>query len=235
MAKSTARAAGSRASPRRSCRTGFVVTPRSTTAGIPDRATRPSRSPAVVRPAVDVRTAGTVAARGSRCRRSWRRTRGSGRSAARDLVAQGTAPTVEHAPERAGISRTTAYRYFANQRSLLVAAHPETVASSLLPPDAPDDAVDRLRAVVERFTELISDTEQQQRTMLRLSLEPAGAEPGALPLRQGRAIGWIEEALEPLRERLSDDGVHRLALAVRSATGIEALVWLTDVAALPRD
>jgi hypothetical protein len=29
--------------------------------------------------------------------------------------------------------------------------------------------------------------------------------------------------------------VHRLALAVRSATGIEALVWLTDVAALPRD
>ena len=70
--------------------------------------------------------------------------------------------------------------------------------------------------------------------MLRLSLEP-DAERAALPLRQGRAIGWIEEALEPLRGRLTDDQVHRLALAVRSATGIEALVWLTDVAALPRD
>ena len=167
----------------------------------------------------------------------WRqkqRTRQALIDAARELVALGAAPTVEHAAERAGISRTTAYRYFPNQRSLLVAAHPETVASSLLSPDVSDDPAERLRDVVERFTELISDTEQQQRTMLRLSLEP-DAERAALPLRQGRAIGWIEEALEPLRGRLPGDQVHRLALAVRSATGIEALVWLTDVAALPRD
>lgn len=33
---------------------------------------------------------------------------------------------------------------------------------------------------------------------------------------------------------MSQDDVHRLALAVRSATGIEALVWLTDVAGLSR-
>ena len=67
--------------------------------------------------------------------------------------------------------------------------------------------------------------------MLRLSLEAGPAERAALPLRQGRAIRWIEEALEPLRDRLSDAEVHGLALAIRSATGIEALVWLTDVAA----
>ncbi len=167
----------------------------------------------------------------------WRqkqRTRQALIDAARELVTLGAAPTVEHAAEYAGISRTTAYRYFPNQRSLLVAAHPETVATSLLSPDVSDDPGERLRDVVERFTELISDTEQQQRTMLRLSLEP-DAERAALPLRQGRAIGWIEEALEPLRGRLPGDQVHRLALAVRSATGIEALVWLTDVAALPRD
>jgi hypothetical protein len=69
--------------------------------------------------------------------------------------------------------------------------------------------------------------------MLRLSLELPD-ERAALPLRQGRAIAWFEEALAPLRGRLTDDQIHRLALAVRSATGIEALVWLTDVAALPR-
>jgi AcrR family transcriptional regulator len=168
----------------------------------------------------------------------WRqkqRTRQALIDAARELVTLGSAPTVEHAAERAGISRTTAYRYFANQRSLLVAAHPETGASSLLSPDVSDDPAARLDDVVERFTDLISTTEQQQRTMLRLSLEPADGERAALPLRQGRAIAWIEEALEPLRGRLPDDQVHRLALAVRSATGIEALVWLTDVAALPRD
>jgi AcrR family transcriptional regulator len=167
----------------------------------------------------------------------WRqkqRTRQALIEAARALVTLGSAPTVEHAAEHAGISRTTAYRYFPNQRSLLVAAHPETVASSLLSPDVSDDPGERLRDVIERFTELISDTEAQQRTMLRLSLELPDAERAALPLRQGRAIRWIEEALEPLGDRLSRDQLHALALAVRSATGIEALVWLTDVAAMPR-
>jgi AcrR family transcriptional regulator len=155
--------------------------------------------------------------------------------AARELVALGTTPTVEQAAEAAGISRTTAYRYFPSRRALLLAAHPETAAQSLLPDDAPEEPAARLAEVIDRFTQLISETERQQRTMLRLSLELPDAERAELPLRQGRAIGWIEEALEPLRGRLTADQVRRLTLAVRSATGIEALVWLTDVAALPRE
>ncbi len=71
--------------------------------------------------------------------------------------------------------------------------------------------------------------------MLRLSLEADSAERAQLPLRQGRAIKWIEEALAPLRTEMSDGELHRLALAVRSACGIEALVWLTDVAGLSSD
>ena len=53
-------------------------------------------------------------------------------------------------------------------------------------------------------------------------------------LRQGRAIGWFREALEPLHGELEDAQLDRLVLAIRSATGIEALVWLTDVAGLSR-
>ena len=68
--------------------------------------------------------------------------------------------------------------------------------------------------------------------MLRLSLEPGPNE--ELLLRQGRAIGWIEEALAPLRGRLPRSKLRRLVLAIRSACGIEALVWLTDVAGLSR-
>jgi AcrR family transcriptional regulator len=165
----------------------------------------------------------------------WRqkqRTREALVTSARELVTLGTTPTVEQAAERAGISRTTAYRYFTNQRALLLAAHPETGAASLLPTDASgDDPAARLEAVVERFTQLISDTEPQQRTMLRMALEPGESHPD-LPLRQGRAIGWIAEALEPLHGTLTDAQVHQLALAIRSATGIEARVWLTDVAHL---
>ena len=131
----------------------------------------------------------------------------------------------------AGISRSTAFRYFPNQPSLIVAAHPETEASSLLPPDAPDDPAARFQAVIEAFTQLVADTEPQQRTMLRMSLEPDAAEHDTLS-RKGRAIGWIEEALSPLRGQLSAKELRRLVLAVRSATGIEARIWLTDIAGL---
>ena len=163
--------------------------------------------------------------------RQKQRTRNALIAAARELVAAGKTATVEAAATAADVSRTTAYRYFPNQRSLLVAAHPETEASSLLPPDPPDDPAARLEAVIEAFTQLVADTEPQQRTMLRLSLEPDGAGHDML-LRKGRAIGWIEEALRPLRGLLSARELRRLVLAVRSATGIEARVWLTDIAGL---
>ena len=163
-----------------------------------------------------------------------RRTRDALIAAARDLVARGETPTVDRAAEAASISRTTAYRYFPNQRALLTAAHPETVATSMLPDDPPRDVASRLDLVVDAFTRMIVDTEAQQRTMLRLSLED-GTSPGQLPLRQGRAIGWFSEALDPLSGRLGTDGVRRLAVAVRAVAGVEALVWLTDVAGLTRD
>jgi len=164
-----------------------------------------------------------------------RRTRDALVAAARELVANGTMPTVERAAEAASISRTTAYRYFPNQRALLVAAHPETGAASLLPDDAPDDVQTRLALVIDAFTRSNLENEAQQRTMLRLSLDADPVERAQLPLRQGRAIRWIEEALAPLREEMSDAEVHRLTLAIRSATGIEALAWLTDVAGLSRE
>jgi hypothetical protein len=70
--------------------------------------------------------------------------------------------------------------------------------------------------------------------MLRLSLDPDPRERGELPLRKGRAIVWIGEALSPLRGLMVERDLKRLILAIRSAVGIEALVWLTDVAGLSR-
>jgi AcrR family transcriptional regulator len=164
-----------------------------------------------------------------------RRTRQALVDAARELVAAGGEPSVEQAAEHAGIARTTAYRYFPNQRSLVLAAHPETGVGTLLPEDPPTDAADRLDVVVTNFIQLIIDTEPAQRTMLRLSLEPDPAQRGELPLRKGRAIAWIAEALEPLRDGMTSEQVHGLVLAIRSVIGIEALAWLTDIGGLTRD
>src|SRR6478672_4800654 len=148
-----------------------------------------------------------------------RRTRDALVAAARHLVAAGATPTIEAAAEAAAISRTTAYRYFPNQRALLVAAHPEAGAASLLPEHAPDDVATRLDLVIDAFTRSLLENEAQQRTMLRLSLEATPAERAQLPLRQGRGIAWIEEALAPLHATMTEPEIHRLALAIRSASG----------------
>ena len=134
----------------------------------------------------------------------------------------------------AGVGTATAYRYFPTQKTLLLAAHPEVEAASMLPPDIGDDPQERLEAAVRGFLAMVVDTELQQRTMLRLSLE-ADAATRDLPLRQGRAIGWFTEALTPLAPQLGDDGVRRLAVAVRAVAGIESLVWLVDVAGMSSD
>jgi AcrR family transcriptional regulator len=162
------------------------------------------------------------------------RTREALIAAARALVADGVTPTVEDAAAAAGVSRTTAYRYFPNQRAIVAAAHPEVEARSLLPEDAPTDVAQRLDAVIDAFTRQIVENELQQRTMLRLSLEPFPRD-GELLLRQGRAIGWIEDALTPLRSEMTDAQLRRLVISIRSAVGIEALVWLLDVARLSHD
>src|SRR5262245_66399039 len=100
------------------------------------------------------------------------RTRKALVDAARMLIVSGVIPTVEEAAAVAAISRTTAYRYFPNQRDLLVAAYPEMELRSLLG-DKPPDAVEaRLDAVVGEYLRQTIDNEAALRAALRLSLDP---------------------------------------------------------------
>jgi AcrR family transcriptional regulator len=163
------------------------------------------------------------------------RTRDALIAATRGLLAKGTTPTVEQAAAAAGISRATAYRYFPNQRALLAATYPLIDRRSLLPAPAPSDPAPRLAAVAEVQTQLVLELEPELRTQLRLALDPAAADRGQLPLRRGRRITWIEEALVPLEGRVPDRDLRRLVHAIGATVGIEALVWLTDVAGLSRD
>jgi AcrR family transcriptional regulator len=131
------------------------------------------------------------------------RTREAVIAAARAQMAVGTTPTVEQAADAAGVSRATAYRYFPNRRTMLVAAYPEIAARSLLGADPPDDVAARLDRVVDEVTRMLIDKEPELRTMLRLSLEADEDQRQNLLLRQGRVIGWLEEALQPLRRSVS--------------------------------
>jgi AcrR family transcriptional regulator len=163
------------------------------------------------------------------------RTRDALVAAARELLAKGVTPTVEEAAAEADIGRTTAYRYFPNSRALLVATFPEIEMHSLLGEDPPQDPLARLEIFAERFTRGILEHEPEYRAQLRLALEgePAGSE--RLPIRGGRRIRWIEDALSPLAERMPEGELRRLVYGIGATLGIEALVWLTDIGGLSRE
>jgi AcrR family transcriptional regulator len=163
------------------------------------------------------------------------RTRDALIAAARQLLDEGVTPTVEAAAAEASVGRTTAYRYFPNSRALLAATFPELEMDSLLGTDPPEDPLARLEIVAERLTQQIIEHEPEYRAQLRLALEgePAGSE--SLPLRRGRRIAWVEDALSPLEGRMPEGELGRLVLGIGATLGIEALVWLTDMGGLSRE
>jgi AcrR family transcriptional regulator len=163
------------------------------------------------------------------------RTRDALIAAARQLLAEGVTPTVDAAAAAASVGRTTAYRYFPNSRALLAATYPEIEERSLLGPDPPEDPLARLEIVAESFTQQILEHEPELRAQLRLALEGEGAGGESLPLRRGRRIRWIEEALAPLSGRMPEGELRRLVLGIGATLGIEALVWLTDMGGLSRE
>jgi AcrR family transcriptional regulator len=163
------------------------------------------------------------------------RTRDAVIAATRELLAQGVTPTIEAAAAAASISRTTAYRYFPNLRALLVAAYPHIEERSLLGPQPPKDPAARLAIVAEDQTQRILKYEPEMRAVLRLSLEADSTAGPELPMHRGLRIGWIEEALAPLRGQLDEDELRQLIHGIGATLGIEAFVWLTDIARIPRE
>jgi AcrR family transcriptional regulator len=161
------------------------------------------------------------------------RTRNALVEAARELIKRGMTPTVEDAAAEASISRTTAYRYFRNKRDLLVAAHPQIDMRSFLPDDPPDDPAQRLEIVLDAHLRLTVENEAALRTAFVLSL--GEDKEHELILRRGRVIGWVEDALQPLKGSLSAKDISRLARAIRASAGIESLIWLCDVGGMTRE
>jgi AcrR family transcriptional regulator len=163
------------------------------------------------------------------------RTREALVAATRELLSQGVTPTMEAAAAAASISRTTAYRYFPNLRALLVATYPHIDERSLLGPDPPQDPVARLAIVAEDQTRRILKYEPEMRAVLRLSLESDSFDGPDLPMHRGLRIGWIEDALAPLRGQMPEEELRRLIYGIGATLGIEAFVWLTDIARLARE
>jgi hypothetical protein len=88
-------------------------------------------------------------------------------------------------------------------------------------------------AAVEDHTRRILENEPEMRAVLRLSLQ--GIRPPELPMYRGLRVAWIEDALAPLRGRMPEVELQQLIHGIGATLGIEAFVWLTDIAGLPRE
>jgi AcrR family transcriptional regulator len=167
-----------------------------------------------------------------------RRTRKAIVAAAAKLLAEGQTPSVSEVAAAADVSRRTVYMYFPTIEQLLVDA-----ALGSLTRDTIEPTLESLAKItdVERRVELLTravqrdfaSTEQQGRTLLRLTVDPGPVERrGDQPLRGYRRIEWIERAIAPLRTKLDAKKFERLVSALAMVIGWESLIVARDIRAL---
>jgi len=167
-----------------------------------------------------------------------RRTRKAIVAAAAELLGQGRTPSVAEVAEAAEVSRRTVYMYFPTLEQLLVDAAllsitRETVDAALDAVDADLDVEARVEAMARAVQRLFVTTEQQGRTLLRLTVDNGTNERTPdQPLRGYRRVEWIERALAPLRAKLDAPRFERLVSALALVIGWEALIVERDIRAL---
>lgn len=170
------------------------------------------------------------------------RTRAAIIEAATAMMREGRPPTVAEAAERALVSRATAYRYFPTQESLLLDV--VNVEALLKPVEdlvgsfPTDDAGQRLAALVDTFTTSMLSDEALIRTgeLVYMDTWLANQRDGNhTPVRAGRRMRYIDEALRPLGDQLSEPGRKRLRCALALTLGTEALIAMKDSAGLDDD
>lgn len=166
-----------------------------------------------------------------------RRTRQALVMAAADLVQRGETPTVAQVAEAALMAKSTAYRYFPTQEMLLATAHLELaqgpgLAAVFAAANGPGSAEARLDAVVRADHTLVTAHEAAYRAFLRSTLAPRADD---TPRRPGNRLRYLAGALEPVRERLGEERLARLVVALAMGVGIESLIALQDIGGLSAD
>jgi len=154
------------------------------------------------------------------------RTRNALKAAAMELVAAGRQPTVAEVAEAAGISKSTAYRYFPSQEQMYAEV---TFAVTLGPGRAAiyaaaehgEDAYDRLDRVIRADHEYTNHHERDLRAALRSFLLSIDNYPDA-PLEPSNRVRYLTTALAPVADRISDTTMRRLVTALSLCVGVEA-------------
>ena len=170
-----------------------------------------------------------------------RRTRKAIVAAAAELLAQGKTPSLNDVAAAADVSRRTVYMYFPTIDQLLIDAAlgsltRNTVEAALDSVKDSEDVQQRVEVMTRAVQKDFAATEQQGRTLLRLTVDAApSARSADQPLRGYRRIEWIERALAPLRGKVDSYRFERLVSALAMVIGWESLIVARDIRALSLD
>lgn len=173
-----------------------------------------------------------------------RRTKAAIMEGARTLLLEGKVPSIADAAEEAGVSRATAYRYFPTQGALVKEAVDEVLVSGRSAweerlGDA-GELTERVECYVSLIFNLMRENEALMRGSLLLALEQwaklqAGEEVGEEPIKRGGRLEAISATLEPYTQKLDDEAIRRLSVALSLVVGIEAHVIFRDIWGLDDD
>jgi AcrR family transcriptional regulator len=172
------------------------------------------------------------------------RTRTAIIAAAQAILDRGETPTVAQAAEEALVSRTTAWRYFPSQESLLVELYVNIDTRELeqlveRPLDEEETPQQRVLALLELFNQHVLANERLHRTAMRLFLDTwlqADAAGDTSPsVREGRRTRLIATAMQPLRGHVNAERLRVLEAALCLVAGGEAIAVMRDVCRLSPD
>jgi len=148
---------------------------------------------------------------------------------ASQMMREGRTPSVSEVAEEANVSRSTAYRYFPAQSSLIQAVVAETLGPILDWDTEAKDVFERLASLYGTSLPGIIENEATFRAALRQSIESQDELTLAENRRYGRGhrVDLINRALEGLE--LPEPDMRRLAKALSMTFGIENIIVLRDI------
>ena len=154
------------------------------------------------------------------------RTRNALKNAASELIAAGEQPTVAEVADKAGISKSTAYRYYPSQELM----YAEVVLTATVGSDrgrvyeaaeGDGDATQRLDRVIRADHAFTMKQEHALRAGLRAFLLLIDRYPEA-PREPSHRVRYLTTALRPLADRIPAPTMRRLIAALSLCVGIEA-------------
>jgi AcrR family transcriptional regulator len=154
--------------------------------------------------------------------------------AARDLRATGRVPGVADVADAAGISRTTAYRYFPTQEMLLAEATADplidAVTAAVAHASERSDAVERVDAIFAELLPVLLRHEAELRTLLKIALENSLEESHRrhIPLLSASWIVAWDGVLEPLRRKVPSRKYTLMVRTLGTLLSIESLNVVRD-------